>query len=906
MIFLKRLLHFLILFSLSILLIFLTTTVSANNYDLPSEPKLENGTELVESAKKYYDLGQFSYSVSYLEQAVTIFANQGEKLNQAITLSNLSSAYQQLGEWEQAEKVIASSLELLGYNSETEITNFSQQEQNIIASILDIYGHLSYEKGQTDLALDYWQKVENIYRQSKNQPGIISSQINQLLALQTLGMYQRLTPTVTKIQAELENLPSSLQVEALRSLGEVFATLGDLDKSEQILQQSLTIAQEIDSPSAETATLLSLGNTYWAKGNLERDRQNISTSYDRIPWQCINIPIPPPAKSYYQKAQKSYQEVIQLLPQSTNAIQAQLSLFNLFVESGESASAQQIWPTINLTNLPSSRTNIYATINLAHHLACLRQQNTASDSPSWQEIESILIQAIEGAKKISDQRALSYAYGNMGGFYEYLSQENPANTQLLITAQQLTEQALILAQPGNSPDIAYQWQWQLGRIYAHNGEQKRAISSYQDALATLKQVRTNLVAISADVQFSFRDNVEPVYRQLVKLLLSTEGDNKSEKTLRLAVNLIDDLQLAELENFLSCDLSSLATNSATTNELGKAAFIYPIILEDRLDVIYQLPGESLKYQANQVSRVEVEKTVNKLRDAIARRLPYVKEISQQVYQWLIKPLEVYLDSTTSVDTLVFVLDGYLRNIPMAVLYDNQNQEYLVEKDYALAVLPTSQLFNLNQSSTQLNVLAAGISEALEVEQKKFTPINAEAELAEVKKLVTTETLINSEFTLANLQQQLKQKDFSVIHLATHGNFSSDPQQTYLLSYEQLLRANDLNKLLGNNSQAQGNIMDLLILSACQTALGDNRATLGLAGLTVKAGAQSTLATLWQVSDKFTISLITEFYKQLSQGKTKAEALHQAQKSLIYTEINREKYSNDAFDWGAYILVGNWQ
>jgi CHAT domain-containing protein len=343
---------------------------------------------------------------------------------------------------------------------------------------------------------------------------------------------------------------------------------------------------------------------------------------------------------------------------------------------------------------------------------------------------------------------------------------------------------------------------------------------------TLKKVRSNLVAISADVQFSFRDNVEPVYRQLVKLLLSTEDDNPSEDTLLLAVNLIDDLQLAELENFLSCDLSSIATNSSTINELGNAAFIYPIILEDRLHVIYQLPGQPLKYKANQVSRVEIEKTVNKLREAIARRIPEdVRSTSKQVYQWLIQPLEVYLEPNTPVDTLVFVLDGHLRNIPMAVLYDPQKQEYLVEKDYALAVLPTSQLFNLGQSSLQLEVLAAGISETLEVEERKFTAINAEAELAQIEKLVTAETLLNSEFTPASLQQQLRERDFSVLHLATHGNFSSDPQQTYILTYEQLLRANDLNNLLRNSNQAQNSTIDLLILSACQTALGDNRAKL---------------------------------------------------------------------------------
>ena len=255
---------------------------------------------------------------------------------------------------------------------------------------------------------------------------------------------------------------------------------------------------------------------------------------------------------------------------------------------------------------------------------------------------------------------------------------------------------------------------------------------------------------------------------------------------------------------------------------------------------------------------------------------------------------------------MFVLDGALRNVPMAVLYDQQNQEYLVEKDYALSLLPTSQFFNLSSGNRTVKVLGAGISEALTVEDKSFTQINAEAELQQVQQIASTETLINAEFTRQALQQQVKQEDYSILHLATHGNFSSDPQQTYLLAYGELLRANDLNNLLRLSNQEEDKAIDLLILSACQTAAGDNRATLGLAGLAIRAGAKSTLASLWRVSDEYTIPFITRFYENLNRGLTKAEALHQAQKSLVYREIDGQKYQNEPYDWGAYVLVGNWQ
>ena len=259
-----------------------------------------------------------------------------------------------------------------------------------------------------------------------------------------------------------------------------------------------------------------------------------------------------------------------------------------------------------------------------------------------------------------------------------------------------------------------------------------------------------------------------------------------------------------------------------------------------------------------------------------------------------------LEKNSAVATLVFVLDTELRNIPMAVLYDQKNKEYLVEKEYSLSVLPTSQLFNLRPSSEKLKILAGGISEALEVENRKFEAINAKDELSQISELASTQSLLNQQFNQKALQQKLKNEDFSVLHLATHGNFSSDPEQTYILAYNELLRPNDINRLLSGENQ-QLNRIELLVLSACQTASGDNRATLGLAGLAVRAGADSTLATLWKVNDEFTIKLIKRFYQELKTGISKAEALHRAQKALVFTG----KYRNELYDWGAYILVGNW-
>lgn len=279
--------------------------------------------------------------------------------------------------------------------------------------------------------------------------------------------------------------------------------------------------------------------------------------------------------------------------------------------------------------------------------------------------------------------------------------------------------------------------------------------------------------------------------------------------------------------------------------------------------------------------------------------------SQIVYDWLIKPWEKYLEESDLISTLVFVLDGGLRNIPMGVLYDSQSQEYLVQKHYALALLPSFQAFDLQTAPTELQVLGAGISEELQVENKSFVGLQVTEELANIKNTMSSSILLNSEFTQSNIQQNLDTGDFSVVHLATHGNFSSNPEETYILVYDSdatrgsLLRARDLDKLLRQSGQQKP--IELLVLSACETAEGDERAALGLAGLAIRAGAKSTLATLWQVSDRSTVKFMEQFYQELSiPGTSKAIALHRAQQALL----NEPNYQAPYY-WSPYVLVGNW-
>lgn len=284
--------------------------------------------------------------------------------------------------------------------------------------------------------------------------------------------------------------------------------------------------------------------------------------YNNIPWQCQEQLLPDTALQFYQDAASQYKQVLNTASPSPMGTQTQINYLSLLVESGQFAAAQALWREIKLSDLPKGRQAVYAHINVAKNLTCISQHNT----PQWQEINNLLLAAIDDATQLQDSRALSYALGNRGGFYEYLVASQPKLQQKsnyhkdinFRHSQQLTQQALLLAQSITAPDIAYQWEWQLGRIMASQGKDKEAVAFYFSATESLNVVRNDLLAINSDVQFSYRDNVEPVYRGLVDLLLRPQENSQlSQDAIAQAIANIDALQLAELQNFLQCNLGQL-------------------------------------------------------------------------------------------------------------------------------------------------------------------------------------------------------------------------------------------------------------------------------------------------------------------------------------------------------------
>jgi CHAT domain-containing protein len=515
----------------------------------------------------------------------------------------------------------------------------------------------------------------------------------------------------------------------------------------------------------------------------------------------------------------------------------------------------------------------------------------------------LLAKAVNQAQSLGDKRAEAYALSNLGELYEQTKQWK--------NAQQLTENSLLIAQAINAPEIAYRSSWQLGRVFKAQGNISSAIAAYTESVSLLKSLRNDLVAINPDVQFSFREEVEPVYRGLVDLLLSKDNAKVSQKNLIQARATIESLQLAQLDNFFreACiEANSVLIDSLANTENESAAIIYPIILGDRTEVILKLPNTPLTHYTIAKSQPQIEKTLETLRSKLTEpdTVKEVKALSQQVYSWLIQPVEAQIAGSKA-KTLVFVLDGAFQNIPMAALYDGK--QYLIEK-YAVALSPGLQLLasgTLPQNG--LKALTAGLSVAPANSPYPPLPsVKAEFNLIEQAGIKTNQ-LLDGKFTSKSLAAAMESSGFNIVHIATHGQFSSEAKNTFILASDGEINVKQLDTLLRDANRGENrrnrnspNGISLLVLSACETAVGDKRAALGLAGVAIRAGARSTLASLWQIDDEATALFIGEFYRELATSKiTKAEALRRAQVRFLkkYPNYSRPSY------WGAYVLIGNW-
>ena len=841
-------------------------------------------SQLVRQAQKQYHLGKSERSLELLDRAGQIYQDRGEILPQAQVLALTSLAQQQQGNWDLARSYLDRSFTLI-----KNIPNSSSKLQ-VQAQIGNSQGHYYLATGQYSQALTNWQQAEKLYRQVDDRAGVAGTVLSQAEALSRMGFHRRacnLTLTlIDPTQQRCQDLQSSTVVttiekaqadaapwlaDSFNSISNSLLLMGKLDFAKSFVRATRNVSSSKDfAPNTQAKIILNLGNIDSAIANLAKERADLAGF-----------------RIHRRQALKYFQ---QLEANKTYKFTGQLNRLSLLIACQEWSQAIGLANNIQLSE---GKHNLYAQVKFANSLFSLQQHNLALKyTPP--EIAQMYLDVISQAKQSGDSRLESSAWGNLGEMYD-------PQLSLEYTPQQLYERALILAQSTNSPEMAYRWQWRLGRIYRQQGSRNKAIALYQAAIANLDSLRSDLAALEKEVQYQFKEQIEPVYRELADLLLT---DNPSDRDLQAARDTIEALQIAELDNYFQDACITFEPKSINAID-PNAALIYTIVLPDRLEIIMAQGDRSTNRQvfhhySTSIDRNQLEQTIALLRLYITEpdRTREVEHISQQIYSWLMQPLTADL-SIQQPKTLVFVLDGILQTIPMSVLYDGK--QYLIEK-YAIALTPGLRLLNSQPDSRPLSFLTGGISRYLQVDNLRFAALKNVPNELKTAGQQEHPPLLNLEFTPDNLLKQLNQTSASVVHLATHGQFRANPQQTFLLMWQKLLTIKEFSNILQSRIKAYRRPIKLLVLSACDTATGDRRATLGLAGIAVRSGALSTIATLWQINDESTTELMKHFYKHLNHN-SKAEALRLAQLELWL--VSEKDWQVSAF-WSAYIIIGNWQ
>jgi len=340
---------------------------------------------------------------------------------------------------------------------------------------------------------------------------------------------------------------------------------------------------------------------------------------------------------------------------------------------------------------------------------------------------------------------------------------------------------------------------------------------------------------------------------------------------------IEDLQAPEIAQFL-------AQKEKETGQTPALLYIHP--MPDNLELLLITPEENLTYhQVPEASRSNLVTIMNEFRSTVTNprylRTTRYKASAQQLYEWIISPIEAQLE-TEGIDTLLLCTGVGLRSVPFAALFDGE--QFLVEK-YSLVIIPAFNLMTVGTENTQkTQLLAMGASEFQDLEPLPAVALELELlrdGVVQGERAWESRAFFNEEFTLDNLQTQLQSQDFDIVHLATHAEFQpGQPQQSYIQFWDSQLTLDRIRQLPLDDPP-----LDLLVLSACRTAIGDPEAELGFAGLAFESGVQSALASLWYVSDGGTLALMSEFYQQLPRSPIKAEALRQAQISLLRGQVS---------------------
>ena len=757
-------------------------------------------------------------------------------------------------------------------------------------------------------------------------PGVAQDSASLTQSAALLRQSGRVSQSITQLQsALLLAQDDSQRMRAAGELGVAFTQARQFERAQPALQQALSLAQGEQRAYYE----LGLGNL----ASLQKDTAAALRHYQHAEQFA-------PSNGVLRASAQLNQT--RLLP-----IQARLARLIVIEADLDKLAAQTL---SNSAIDPSSEevaSRLY--LNLGHQAQSLGTTAAELAQRSLERARALSANVPNDRLNLEVLDALAQQHENQARRVEAVALSQQALTRLRADSQ------------NTSADLQIALEWRVARLHAAGGRQPQALAAYQRAVNLIEQIRQDTPIDYDDGQSSFSATFEPIYLGLVDGLLKLTDSTpqpQHDALLRRARDALELVKQTELQDYLGdrCVVDAVKGGSATVIP-PRTAVLYPVIFADRIEMLVETDQGMARF-TTRIPGGTVRATASALSSELRSPQGNYLSTAQQLYNWLLRPLEVFL-SAASIDTLVVVPDATTRTVPLGALHDGAR--FAVEK-YAISTATGLSMTNTNAPAPRtLTALVAGASTFGSVVDKysntrfksvlavplvpptpptqsaAVTPnrllrsMNARNLLVEsvvapradrlnrveslrsalalpgvsrevqaLEKIMPGTQLVDAAFTIDAFAQAAKSQRYGAVHLASHGVFGGSADSSYILAFDDVLTLDGLQNIL-KGEQFQGAPIEVLSLSACETAAGNDRAPLGISGAAMKARAKSVLGTLWPVDDDAAVSVMTRFYAGIAQqGESKARALQQSQ-----VQVLRNAQTAHPFFWAPFSLIGNW-
>ena len=719
------------------------------------------------------------------------------------------------------------------------------------------------ESESTELknAIEVWRQQADVYKDRQQSNREIETRLTIAESLLRLGKFDEAIAQLHRVKS-IQPLDTAYLARTDKQLGDVYAEQGNYQRAVSFYLESLTLDKTLPTLNNIVKVLLDRRASLLLKASRVQRQQDADTFQSQ-------------AKLATAQAEK-YAAIALAMAESKRSISAVQALINWHTLPKQTLNKEQLDRGSHLIDrLPPSPQKLMTVIDWA--------KVDRRNQEQW------LQRAMNQAQDLQNPLLTSYASLELGKLY--LAGDKPE------LAQKYATQSVEAAGDALNYNSLFRAQELLARINLKRERPTLALNAYREAIISIEQLNKDSSLITPLQVVTFNQQLEPIYRNTLSLILDEDAN---QKELIEAKEVSDKLRLVQLRRYFGDNCLEVTTAASDAEGAGQAGSennhptINSIVLEDRLVTLLELPDGSIKQHTTKITQEALQKLVSELSLELINGVSFsFRRQSRQLYQMLLAPFEYELEAIEP-ETVVFINDGILRNVPMAVLIDKQDR-YVAEKwatinSLGLNYRPQSSL----QKSDKLeSALALGLP---------YTPYEPDVaplpyvpeEVNAVEEIFGGKKMLGKNFTANTLSQQLAQESYPLVHLATHGYFGGTAETSYIYAYDRRISLLQLDQMLRDSQQSAP---ELLVLSACETALGNDLSLLGLGGLATRRGIDTTLGSLWFVQDEEQAAVIQEFYRRIEEdNQPLAIALQQIQQQLI------EQFAHPSI-WASLILIG---